>query len=143
MGPSLAFDAPGAGNQSNQSPTQGPQAFSINPALAIAGYYTDTSGTTHCFLRAPNGTFTNIDPPGSLGSTEFAPSGTAPIVINPAGAITGNYSDANGLHGFLRAPGGAFITFDPPGSPAPGTVPGATNLPNVNQPGGSDCGFLL
>jgi hypothetical protein len=97
------FDAPGAGT----GQFQGTQAFSINQALAIAGYYIDTGGTTHCFLRAPNGTFTlpNIDPPGSIGSTEFGPSGTAPIVINPTGAIAGNYYDANGgLHGFLRAP---------------------------------------
>jgi hypothetical protein len=131
-----SFDAPGAGNQANQSPNQGTQAFSINPAVSIAGYYTDTGGTTHCFLRAPNGTFTNIDPPGSLGSTEFAPSGTAPIVINPTGAITGNYYDANGLHGFLRAPGGAFTTFDPPGSPAPATIPGPQTYPMAINPTG-------
>lgn len=48
------FDAAGAGT----GQFQGTQAFSINPALAIVGYYIDTGGTTHCFLRAPNGTFT-------------------------------------------------------------------------------------
>ena len=119
------FDAPGAGT----GQFQGTQAFSINPAGAITGYYIDTGGTTHCFLRAPNGTVTNIDPPGSIGSTEFAPSGTAPIAINPTGYITGNYLDANfGLHGFLRAPGGGPpTTFDPPGSSGPQTYPMAIN----------------
>jgi hypothetical protein len=109
-----SFDAPGAGNQANQYPVQGTQAFSINPALAIVGYYTDTGGITHCFLRAPNGTFKNIDPPGSLGS--FPPPNGFPIVINPAGEVAGSFSDQNGFHGFLRTSGGTFISFDPPNS---------------------------
>ena len=42
--------------------------------------------------RAGKGAYT-FDPPGSTG--------TAPAGINPAGAITGYYVDANGGHGFL------------------------------------------
>jgi hypothetical protein len=43
------------------------------------------------------GTFTTFDPPGSAS--------TFPRAINPAGAITGDYIDANYVfHGFLRAP---------------------------------------
>jgi hypothetical protein len=114
------FDAPGAGNQANQYPTQGTQAFSINPALVIVGYYTDTSGISHCFLRAPNSTFTNIDPPGSLGS-----SNQFPIVINAAGAVVGNFGDQLGFHGFLRTPGGIFTSFDPPNSSF--TIPSGIN----------------
>jgi hypothetical protein len=39
--------------------------------------------------------------------------GTLPQSINPAGAITGYYTDASGLsHGFVRAPDGAITTFD-------------------------------
>jgi hypothetical protein len=105
------FDAPGAGNLSNAYPIQGTQAFSINPALVVVGYYTDTNSITHCFLRAPNGTITNIDPPGSVGS-----SNQSPIGINAAGAVVGNFSDQLGFHGFLRTPGGTFVTFNPPGS---------------------------
>jgi hypothetical protein len=112
-----SFDAPGAGNQANQYPIQGTQAFSMNSALAIVGYYTDTGGTTHCFLRAPNGTITNIDPPGSLGS-----SNTFPIIINPAGAVVGSFGDQNGFHGFLRTPGGTFTSFDPPNSFTPSGI---------------------
>src|SRR5207249_12043628 len=37
--------------------------------------------------------------------------------INQTGAITGSYNDARGVsHGFLRAPDGAFTTFDAPGA---------------------------
>jgi len=55
------------------------------------------------------GTFTTIDPPGSITTFSGA--------INPAGAITGNYYDASFVgHGFLRAPDGTFTTFDVPGA---------------------------
>ena len=43
---------------------------------------------------------------------------TLPYAINPAGAITGTYQDAIGIHGFLRARNGTFTSFDPPGSAA-------------------------
>jgi hypothetical protein len=60
------------------------------------------------------GTFTTFDAPGA-GTASFQ--GTAAAAINPAGAITGQYFDANNVgHGFLRAPNGTFTTFDPPGS---------------------------
>jgi len=56
------------------------------------------------------GTFTTFDPPGSAS--------TFPRAINPAGAITGHYIDANYVfHSFLRAPNGTFTPFDP--RPAP------------------------
>jgi hypothetical protein len=132
------FDAPGAGNLPNAYPIQGTQAFSINLALVVVGYYTDTNSITHCFLRAPNGTITNIDPPGSVGS-----SNQFPIVINAAGAVVGNFSDQLGFHGFLRNPGGTFTSFDPPNS-------GATFPSGINSKGaiagyyqnGSYQGFL-
>jgi hypothetical protein len=104
----------------------GSKAFGINRALAITGYYYDMFGTPHCFLRTPDGTFTNVDPPGSLQSYDLYP-----IVINPAGAITANYFDGNtgSTRGFVRAPGGAFTPFDGPGSQGSsnGTVPQAIN----------------
>jgi hypothetical protein len=115
-------------------PGQGSKAFGINQAGAITGYYYDGNGSPHCFLRAPNGTFTNVDPPGSLGSTDFYP-----IVINPAGAITGNYADGNtGLNrGFLRTPDGIVTSIDPPGSQSSnGTAPQALN------PAGAVTGFF-
>ena len=43
--------------------------------------------------------------------------GTRALVINPAGAITGNDVDAGGVfHGYLRSPDGSFTIFDAPGA---------------------------
>jgi hypothetical protein len=123
-----SFDplAPGLGSLAALGAPGGSKAFGINPALAITGYYYDANGTAHCFLRAPNGKFTNVDPPGSLGSTD-----SYPIVINPAREITGNYFDGTtfSTRSFVRAPGGNFTLFDaPPGSQGSnGIVPQAIN----------------
>jgi hypothetical protein len=69
-------------------------------------------------LRAPDGTITTFDVPAAVGLT-------GATGINPAGAITGFYFDANSVsHGFLRARDGTITAFDPPGSIAPfGTEP--------------------
>src|SRR5260221_834779 len=110
---------------------QGTTPLSINLAGAITGYYLDVNFVAHGFLRAPNGVFTNIDPPGSLSCN--------PIAINPAGAITGNYADGNtGLNrGFLRSPNGIVTSIDPPGSQSSnGTAPQALN------PAGAVTGFF-
>ena len=54
----------------------------------------------HGFLRAPDGRFTTFDVPGRWQGTPGHLGS-----INPAGAITGYYGDANGVyHGFLRTP---------------------------------------
>src|SRR5260370_36310626 len=45
-----------------------------------------------------------IDPPGA--STAFA------YGVNDAGAVVGSYVDANGVHGFVRAPDGTYTTFN-------------------------------
>jgi len=63
------------------------------------GHYVDASKVLRGFLRAPDGIFITIDPPGSFGSSALS--------INPAGAIAGYYYDANSVsHGFLRIPDG-------------------------------------
>jgi len=57
-----------------------------------------------------------FDAPGAIS---FAGSfdGTFPKSINDTGVIAGYYLDANTFyHGFLRSPGGEFLTFDAPGS---------------------------
>jgi hypothetical protein len=121
----MPFDplAPRFGSLAALNPQgQGTTPLSINPAGAITGYYLDVNFVAHGFLRAPNGKFTNIDPPGSLSCN--------PIAINPAGAITGNYADGNtGLNrGFLRSPKGIVTSIDPPGSQSSnGTAPQALN----------------
>ena len=56
------------------------------------------------------------DAPGAGTSAGL---GTQAPGINPAGAITGLYSDANNvMHGLLRTPEGRLITFDAPGAGA-------------------------
>jgi hypothetical protein len=82
----------------------------INPAGAITGSYSDISGATHGYVRAPDGMFTTFDAPGAVN-------GTFSICITPTGAVVGASFDANFVgHGFLRAPDGTFTPFDPPGS---------------------------
>src|SRR5207248_3394543 len=59
--------------------------------------------------------------------------GTLSFSINPAGTITGRYSDASDvLHGFLRTPDGTITTFDAPNA---GTDPcqGTIVLPSITS----------
>jgi hypothetical protein len=137
----IVFDAPGA----STGQFQGTFPTAINPAGAIVGYYYGTvldqfgNNIPQAFLRAPNGKFTTFDPPGYPNNTLFINTVGNTLAINPAGAITGSYVDANGfVHGFLRvttggderAPKVTFTTFDvpgPPGSPSTGTFASAIN----------------
>jgi hypothetical protein len=102
--------------------------LSITPAGVIAGYYVDdVNFVPHGFVRALNGTFTSFDAPGSIGFGTFA------LTINSAGEVGGNYNDSNFLsHGFLRAPDGTITSFDAPGaSPASfGTFSSASDALN-------------
>jgi hypothetical protein len=118
------FDDPGAGTCSTScgtiGPGQGTRAYAINPAGTITGFYSDNSARCHSYVRAANGTFTQIDAPdagpGPFPQGTF-PSEFTPAGINPVGAITGFYVDASSVqHGFVRAPGGAITEFDPTGS---------------------------
>jgi hypothetical protein len=70
----------------------------------------------HGFLRTRTGTFTTFDVPGALT--------ISPVSINPEGAITGSYSEANRVpHSFfVRSRDGTLTTFDPPGSIFSGSV---------------------
>ena len=116
------FDAPGAG----AGPGQGTLTFTNNPVGAVAGIYIigaglpgffGTSGVSHGFLRAPDGTITTFDVPGAgTGSGQ----GTVAFAPNPAGAIAGYNIDASTVaHGFLRARDGTITAFDAPGRLSP------------------------
>jgi hypothetical protein len=98
----VSFDAPGAG-------PVGTFPYSINSKGAIVGWYYDSGNASHGFLRAPDGTMTEIDAPGA-GNT-YAGN------INAEGVITGDYTDANFVsHGYVRAPDGTLTTFDGAGA---------------------------
>jgi hypothetical protein len=130
------FDDPAAGTCSISCGTigngQGTRAYAINSSGQIVGFYTDNSARCHGYVRAANGTFTQIDAPDA--GTGPAPQGTfpsefTPAGINPAGAIIGLYVDANSVqHGFVRASGGKITEFDPSGSIF-------TNPNAINEPG--------
>jgi uncharacterized membrane protein len=112
------FDPPGAKCSSTEFFCS--LANGITPDGTIVGSYTGTDGFlgSHGYLRAPNGTFTVFDVPGSQGSFANA--------INPAGAVTGGFFGSTvASHAFLRAPNGTFTTFDPLGSTSTGA--GAIN----------------
>src|SRR5947207_15347956 len=72
------FDDPAAGTCSTSCGTigngQGTRAYGINPAGTITGFYTDNSARCHGYVRAANGTFTQIDAPDA-GTGPF-PEGT-------------------------------------------------------------------
>jgi hypothetical protein len=68
-----------------------------------------TPGRGFGFIRDPEGNFTTIEVPGSIG--------TGATSIKAGGAVTGSYADSNNVtHGFVRRANGTFISFDPPGS---------------------------
>jgi hypothetical protein len=109
----------------------GTTPVSINTAGVIAGAYADANNVDHLFVRATDGTITEIDAPGEGGTActanpHFLVCGTGGLSIDPAGDITGTYGDANGiLHGFLRAADTGNITsFDAPGAGATSTFEG-------------------
>jgi len=102
--------------------TAGRWADAAAAKAAAGAAFTGTAAA----MPAPSvaGTFTEFDVPGAgTGSQQ----GTLPFAINPAGTVTGYYSDANSLiHGFVRTAGGAVVSFDAPGQ-VYGTYPSAIN----------------
>lgn len=76
--------------------------LSINTDEVIAGHIADSG-----FVGTAGGTITSFDVAGAVATVANS--------INNAGAITGNWSDANaGHHGFVRAADGTITTFNAP-----------------------------
>lgn len=115
----IEFDAPGAGTKANE----GTYPYAINAWGEITGFYEDSNGAIHGFLRYWDGEIKPFDPPDSHD--------TYPVAINLEGEITGYYYDANiSYHGFLRDSEGHFTTVDVPGAGTAlnqGTTPVAIN----------------
>jgi hypothetical protein len=111
----ITFDAPDAGTEAGQ----GTLGLGLNDLGAVAGYYGDSGGKVHGFVRDPFGKITEFDAPDAV-------CGTVPLNPNNAGAIDGFYFDSNCIpHGFVRDRFGKFIEFDAPGAIA--TVPAWMN----------------
>jgi len=124
------FDVPNAGTDGSQG--QGTYSVSINTEGAVTGQSVSSDNVTHGFVRAPDGRITEFDVPGA-GTDGSQYQGTFAEAINDAGAVTGQYIDANDVqHGFVRIPDGRITKFDAPDagtatSSYEGTVPLAIN----------------
>src|SRR5947209_2223191 len=107
---------------------------SLGLCLAFCGLALGLSSTARA------ATFTTFDAPGAgtgPGQGTFATS------LNPAGAITGYYADANSVfHGFLRAPDGSLTTFDAPGAGAGADLRQGTFPKSIN-PTGAITGYYI
>jgi hypothetical protein len=113
----------------------------INLFGAVTGYYADTDGSLHGFVRNPLGTITTFDGPDATCSGNFSVC-TSPVGINLRGAITGFYCDAVTCHGFLRTPGGTITAFDPPESAFTDLDTGGINVAGVITGTYYDANFL-
>ena len=101
------FAVPGAA-ESTTSPS------CLNNKNQVAGYYADSNGVYHGFLKE-YGTYATIDFPGAADSFLDG--------INDAGIIQGQIIDASGAaDGFVASPGGVFTEVNYPGAAATAIV---------------------
>lgn len=116
------FDAPGAGTGAGAG--EGTEPWSINAVGQVTGWYTDSAGVSHGFVRGASGSFNTFDAPGAavpVGVPCTPPvicsNGTQAGSINAAGVISGQFVDSSDVfHGFVRTPDGSITTFDVPGA---------------------------
>jgi hypothetical protein len=102
------FEAPGADTTANDF--NGTWAQGISDLGEITGYYDDSMGVAHGYVRSPAGAFRTFDSPDGEN-------GTVPLFINLEGAVVGYALDSNLLfHGFLRSPDGTIADFVGPDS---------------------------
>jgi hypothetical protein len=105
---------------------------SINAYETIVGSY-NTAGGSYDFVRSPDGAFTTLSVPGTAAGCAMGVSPCSvsynlapqPLSINDVGTITGSYTSAAGVFGFVRLENGATSTFTYPGSKL--TVPSSLN----------------
>lgn len=94
------FDVPGAGT----APGQGTFGEAINTEGTTPGWFIDTTGLYHGFIRDCGGKTTSFDAPDS-GTTPGSYQGTVPQSMNVVGEIVGYVADnQNVYHGFVRSP---------------------------------------
>jgi hypothetical protein len=119
------IDVPEAGTSSQE----GSFAVVVNLAGDVAGYYYDTNGFIHGFIRNAAGAITTVDVPGN-GNHGANISG-----IDDAGDTVGVYFDSlDGEHSFVRSSQGTITTFDPPNS--------TSGAQSINDSGTVAGGFL-
>src|SRR5450432_2278420 len=62
-------------------------AYGLNNAGDVAGYYIDTSGGYHGYIRDSDGTYTPFDAPGAVATIADS--------INADGTVTGYFYDSS------------------------------------------------
>lgn len=147
-GAMTVFDLPGAGTIGSM--LRGTAAFSINAAGTIVGSFTDTDGLWHGFTRSASGAYSSFEVPGAAEGTSIF-EGTAAANIDPAGVISGSYSDKSSLiHGFIFNPAALIPTTVKLGaSPAasvfgePVTLTAKVSSSDGAPPNGEDVAFEL
>jgi hypothetical protein len=115
------IDEPNAGTGSASSyQKEGTIPAAINASGVVTGYYADSSGNRHGFIRSAAGNYTSFDGPGATTNTGKGGglSGTLPMSIDAAGDVVGSYTDSSGVrHGFILPAGSTTATsFDAPGA---------------------------
>jgi hypothetical protein len=116
------FDDPSAGSTADALPPQGTIAANVNSRGDTAGYYMDSNGTEHGFIRYHDGNFVTVDPENSLATMICLET-----CLTDDGTTTGFYVDSNTLtyRGFIRSPAGQYTIFDGPevnSQPTQGTL---------------------
>jgi len=104
----ITFKVPDAGTSANQ----GTYVNRIVESGAVTGWYIDSNGVYHGFIRTPGGVITKVDAPAA----ENAPGlGTVSEGMNSEQVTTGYYIDSNDVyHGYVRTPDGRFTIIDVP-----------------------------
>ena len=100
---------------------------SINDRGQIVGFFRDSSGVYHGFLKQGE-TYTAIDVPGATG--------TLPLGINNSGTVVGQFANLSDMpEGFVRTSDGVFTVVDYPGALG-------TEIGNINDRG-DICGYWV
>jgi len=132
----IIFPQPGLCATQVDNGCMGYGASQINDLGVVAGSYLDDNRVYRSFIRYPDGRMETFAAPGATSVADSYGGTTLDIgvanVLNQFGAITGTYSDDNGVsHGFVRWTNGTFSTFDVSGSviaqPVQGTFPQSIN----------------
>ena len=125
-----SFDVLNAGTGAGQG-TLVSSVDALTPAGALAGFYTDSSGVEHGYLRTRHGAIAEFDAPGAGTASG---QGTFSGGINPSLTINGFFLDSNNVfHGFLRTVDGRITEIDVSGA---GTSSGqGTIAANINRSG--------
>jgi hypothetical protein len=101
----------------------GAVALHVNKRGTVTGDFTDSTGTSHGFIRDKNGGLTVFDDPNAPAGDEL---GTFAGATNVRGDTAGHYYDENfDMHAYIRHNDGTFTEFGVPG--ANGTFPYTIN----------------